>query len=214
MEDENLLIVKQNEDVESLLNEKVKETNDAKTAIDILATREAVKREGTVEKLVEEKDKELRNDAEAKRIKAETERIAKEVEKIKQEKEKEIAEIDKIISAKKKEVEQLQAESDKATTFFNSNKDILHYIGIREKKTLGTMQFLMIPATIIFIIVQVALFPLTLLGLLLETIVNIIGDICGAVKNNALKIIVTILVVVVLLGGSSALYYLGAKFIF
>ena len=43
----------------------------------MLTTREALKKEGTIEKLVAEKDEELRNDAEAKRIQAETEKIEK-----------------------------------------------------------------------------------------------------------------------------------------
>ena len=99
----------------------------------MFATATAVKQEETVVKIVEEKQEELKNDAEAKRVKAETERIQKEVEKVKQEKEKELAVLDKIISSKQKEVEQLKVESDKAQAFFDSNKEILSYVGVRSK---------------------------------------------------------------------------------
>lgn len=197
--------------INSLLDRKVEQTNDVKSAIDILATRTALEQEETLNKVVTEKQEELRTDAEAKRIQAETTKISKEVEKVKQEKEKQLAELDKAISAKQKEVEQLKADSDKAQAFFDSNKDIMKYIGIREKKSIKTMQALMVPATVIFVIVQVLLFPLTLIGLLLETVVNILGGICGAIKNNALKIVLSILVIILLLGGFFCFYYFGGK---
>lgn len=210
MDNENLLLSKSSA-INSLLDKKVEQTSDVKSAIDILATKTALEQEETLNKVVSEKQEELRNDAEAKRVQAETERITKEVERVKQEKEKQLAELDKVISAKRKEVEQLKAESDKSQAFFDNNKDIMRYIGIREKKSIRTMQVLMAPATVIFIIVQVLLFPITLIGLLLETIVNILGGICGAIKNNALKIIITILVIILLLGGAFCVYFFGGK---
>lgn len=199
--------------INKILDSKVESTSDVKTAIDILATQTALKQKETLEKVVVEKEEELRNDAEAKRIQAETEKISKEVEKVKQQKEKQLAELDKVISAKHKEVEELRAESDKAQAFFESNKDILKYIGVVEKKSIRTMQALMFPATLIFIIVQILLFPLTLIGLILETIVNILGGICGAIKNNAIKIVLSILVVAIVVGGGFCAYYFGGKLI-
>jgi hypothetical protein len=210
---ENTSLTAPPNNINNLLDEKVKQTSDVKTAIDILATKTALEQEETLEKVVTEKQEELRNDAEAKRIQAETDKISKEVEKVKQEKEKQLAELDKVISAKQKEVEQLKADSDKAQAFFDSNKDILKYIGIREKKSIKTMQGLMFPATIIFVIVQILLFPLTFIGLLLETVVNILGGICGAITNNALKITLSILIIVLLLGGGFCAYYFGGKLI-
>jgi hypothetical protein len=213
IEKKDTQVVVKNPSIDKILDEKTETAQDIKTALDILTTRTALQREGTIDKLVDEKEEELRNDAEAKRIQAETEKIEKEVEKVKQEKEKQLAELDKVISAKQKEVEKLKVEADKEKTFFESNKDILKYIGIREKKSLRTMQALMFPATIIFIIVQILLFPLTLCGLVLETIVNILGGICGAIKNNALKIILSILVIAVVVGGGFCAYYFGGKLI-
>ena len=207
---ENKVLTPSN-NINSLLDDKVNNTTDVKIAIDLLATKTALQQKETLEKVVVEKEEELRNDAEAKRVQAETERISKEVEKVKQEKEKQLAELDKEISKRKAEVEQLKADSDKAQAFFDSNKDILKYIGVREKKSIKTMQALMFPATIVFIIVQILLFPLTFIGLLLETIVNILGGICGAIKNNSLKIVIAILVIALLFGGGFCAYYFGAK---
>ena len=209
LEKKNTSLESSPNNINNLLDEKVKQTSDVKTAIDILATKTALEQKETLEKVVVEKEEELRNDAEAKRIQAETDRISKEVEKVRQEKEKQLAELDKVISAKQKEVEQLKADSDKAQAFFDSNKDILKYIGIREKKSMKAMQGLMFPATIIFVIVQILLFPLTFIGLLLETIVNILGGICGTITNNALKIVLSILIVALLLGSGFCAYYFG-----
>ena len=209
---ENEIVEKAN-DVKELLDKNIAQTENVKTAIDFLTTREALKKEDTIQTLVDEKEKELESDAKAKRVQAEAELISKEVEKVKQEKEKELTELDKIISAKQKEVEQLKVDSDKEQAFFDSNKDILKYIGIIEKKSIKTMQALMFPATIVFVLVQILLFPLTLIGLLLETVVNIIGGICGAIKNNAVKIIMSILVIAVIIGGSFCAYYFGGKLI-
>lgn len=197
--------------IEPLLERKVQETTDVKNVIDVLATKTALEQEETITKVVQEKQEELRNDAEAKRIQSETERISKEVERVKQEKERELARLDKEISAKQKEVEQLKVESDKSQAFFDSNKDILKYIGIREKKSIKTMQALMIPATVVFVVVQLLLFPLTFIGLLLETVVNILGGICGTIKNNALKIAISALIILLLLAGTFFTYYFFGK---
>ena len=199
--------------ITSLLETKVKQTEDVKTAIDLLATREALADEQMVDRLVDEKAEELRNDAEAKRVKAEADRINEEVSKIKRQKEKELEEYDRQITARKKEVEQLRADADKAQAFFEANGEILKYIGVRAKKSLKTMQVLMVPATIIFAIVQVLMFPLTLCGVVLEALVNIVGGICNAIKNQALKIIASIGIILLIGGAVFGIYYLGGSLI-
>jgi hypothetical protein len=206
--DKSLAVVS---DVKSILDDKVKRTDNVKEAINLLATKSALEQEGTVQKLVTEKTEELRNDAEAKRVKAETDRINEEIEKVKAEKQKEIEEFDKVITAKKKEVEQLKTDSDKAQAFFDANSEILKYIGIRNKKSIGTMRVLMYPATLMFCIVQVLLFPLTLCGVILEAFVGIIGGICGAIKSNALKIVISIFVVLLVIGIVFLIYFYGGK---
>ena len=201
------------DNVNNLLDNKVKQTEDVKSAIDLLATKTALEQEGTVEKLVEEKTEELKNDAEAKRVKAETDRVNEEIEKVKAEKQKEIEEYDKIITLKQKEVEKLNADSNKAQAFFDSNKEILSYIAVRNKKSLRTMQWLMIPATFIFVIVNILLFPVTFVGKTLETLVEIVGGICNAIKHNALRIIVSIAVILLIAGVVFFAYYYGIKLI-
>lgn len=209
----NLPSIANDDNVKKLLDDKVKQTNDVKNAIDILATKTALEQEGTVNKIVAEKTEELRNDAEAKRVKAETEKINEEVEKVKAQKQKEIEEYDKLITAKQKEVEQLKADSDKAQAFFDNNKEILKYIGVRTKKSLKVMNVLIVPATIIFMIVQILLFPLTFVGVTIESIVNILGGICGAVKNNALKIVISIVVILLIVAVVFLAYFYGGKLI-
>ena len=199
------------ENVNDLLDNKVKQTDNVKTAIDLLATKTALEQGNTVEKLVEEKTAELKNDAEAKRVKAETDKINEEIEKVKAEKLKEIEEFDKVITIKQKEVERLKADSDKAQAFYDSNKEILSYIGIRNKKTLKVMQWLMIPATILFVIIQTLIFPITALGKTLEAIIEIVGGICNSIKNNALKIIISILVVLLIGTVVFLVYYYGFR---
>ena len=117
------------EEVNTIITNKVSETDSVKSAIDLLTTKTALQQEGVVDKLVGEKKQELVTDAETKKLQSET-------QKVHQEKEKILAEFDKDIQAKQKEVESLKAESDKAQAFFDSNKDILSYMGIRSKKTL------------------------------------------------------------------------------
>lgn len=197
----------------TLLENKVKQTEDVKTAIDLLATREALADENTVNKIVDEKTEELRNDAEAKRVSAETNRINEEVAKIKRQKEKELEEYDRLITARKKEAEQLKADADKAQAFFEANGEILKYIGVRSKKSLKTMQALMVPATIIFAIVQILLFPLTLCGVVLEALVNIVGGICNAIKNQALKIVASIGVILLISSAVFGVYFFGGNLI-
>lgn len=201
------------ESVSTILEEKSRQTDNVKDFIDLLATKTALEKTETVDKIVEEKGEELRNDAESKRVKAETERVNEEVKKIVAEKEKEIAELDKEISRKKAEAEQLKAESDKAQIFFESNSDILSCVGVRKKKTLKTMYALMIPATIIFMIIRIIALPFTIIGKLLEIVIEIIGGICGAISNNAVKIVISLLVLAILLGGAFCVYYFGGDFI-
>lgn len=200
-----------NNGVHSLIDQQVHETSDVKKAIDLLATQSALAQEENVDKIVKEKSEELRNDAEKKRIEAETAKITEEVNKIKAQAEKELAELDKQIQAKRKEIEDLKAESDKEDAYFTRNKEILKYVNIRSKKTLAVMKTLMIPATIIFLFVQILLFPITFTGLVLENIVNIVGGICGAIKNNVWRILMAILVVLIICAVVFAVYYFGIR---
>lgn len=214
MEENNDLIVTEAQtSVENLLRSKTNETDNVKTALDLMFTHDALKDEELLEDIKKEKKEELKSDAKARRIQSETDEIEKETLKIRQEKEKELAELDKEISKRKGEVDKLKADSDKAQAFFNSNEDILSCIGIRSKKTLKVMYSLMIPAIIIFLLVRIIALPLTIGGKLVEIVIDIVGGICKAISNNALKIIISILVVALLVGGGFCAYYFGSQLI-
>ena len=214
MENKDLVVANEAQDsVDNLIVKKANETSDINTALDLMITKTALKDKETIENAVDEKKEEIRNNAEAKRIEAETDRISKEAEKIRKEKEKELAELDKIISAKQKEVEKLKTESDKAQAFFDSNKEILSYTGIFTKKTMNVMCMFMIPATIIFLIVQIIALPITILGKLLESVIGIVSSVCKEISSNSLKIVTAIFVVALLLGFAFAVYYYSGKFV-
>lgn len=200
-------------DVDTLLTDKLNKTENVKDAIDILATKTALTKTGVVDKVVEEKAEELRNDAEAKRLIAEQERILQERNRELAEKERQTAEFDKIIAQKEKEVEALNKEADKAKAYFDANKEILKYIGVRNKKSLGTMKTLMYPAGILFAIVQILILPLTFCGVIIESIVGIVGSICGEIKNNAWKIVLSIFVILVVVAVLVLAYVYGGKLI-
>ena len=198
---ENDLVQKTNQDVAgAVIAQKAKETTNVKDAIDLLATDTALKQTGTVEKIVAEKTEELKNDAEAKRIQAETEKIRQQVDKVKQESEREIAELEKEKNRLQAEVEQMSKEADKAKAYFEANKDILKCIGIHSPKTLKVMQAWMYPATIIFALLQILKLPITICGALLEGIIDVVGGVCGGLKNQALRIVISVAVILLLAG--------------
>lgn len=199
--------------VEKLFKEEVSKSKDLDSAVEIMVTHEALSDDETLKKIVEEKGKEQESKYEAKRLEAEALKFEKEAEKIKQEKEKELAELNKEVEKKKAEVEKLKADGDRASEFFKSNEDILSCIGIRSKKTLGVMYALMIPAVIVFVLIRFIALPLTIGGKLVEIIIEIIGGICKAITNSALKIIISILVISLLVGGGFCAYYFGGKLI-
>lgn len=199
--------------VQNLLDKKMSSTENAKEAIDILATAEALKRDDIANKLVSHKQTELETDAEAKVVRAEADKIAVETKKVQAEKDKQVAQLDKDILTRQKEVERLKADSNKADQFFESNKDLLRYVGCRSKKTIGVMRFLIVPSIIIFIAVQILLLPITFCGLIIENIVRVVGDVCGAIKQNGWKIVASIFIVLLISAVLVAVYFYGGKLI-
>ena len=193
-------------DVYDLLDKNVTQTSDAKTAIDLLATKTALQQQETLEKIVTKKEEELLHEYEAKRIKAE-------IELLKQEKEKELAELDKEITKKRAEVEKLKAESNKAEAFYKSNEEILSCIGIKSAKSLRVMYSLMPIAIFVFLFVRFIALPLTIGGKIVEILIDIVGGICKKISNNALKIIISVLVIALLVGGGFCAYYFGGQLI-
>lgn len=198
--------------VDSAIQTKAKEIKDVKEVIDLAATSKALQNEKTVDKIVSEKTEELYRDAEAKKIKAETDKIKEEVLKVKQQAEKEIAELEKTKSVLEGQVEELKAIDNKAQAFFDANKSILRCVGIREKLSLKAMQVWIYPASVIFAIFQVLLMPFSLLGFMIEQLMNIVEGVCGKIAKGGWKIVATILVTVVILGLVAGIYYLVINF--
>lgn len=199
--------------VSSVIEQNARATSDVKATIDLLSTKKALEQEGTVETLIQEKTKELQNDAEAKRVQAETAKIQQEVAKVRQESEKEIAELAKTKNRLQAEVEQMAKEADKAEAYFEANKDILKCAGITSKKTLPVMKAWLWVASLVFILIQVIKLPITIVGSLIEGIINIVGDVCGAVKNNAVKVIVSTVVILVLVAAFIFVFWGGREIV-
>lgn len=200
--------------VNSVIIQNAQKSNDVKNVIDLAATSKALENDKTVEKIIDEKTKELISDAEKKKIESETLKIQKEAEKVKQEQNKEIAELEKVKNKLYGEVANLQAEDDKATAFFESNKSILKCIGVREKLSLKAMQWLMFPAGIIFALFQIVLLPFSLVGFAIECLINIVSAVCGKVAKGGVKIVLSILVTIVILALIFGVYYVCINWIF
>lgn len=194
--------------VNDLIIKSAKEQDNVKGVIDLAATSKALQNDKTVEKIVDEKTKELITDAEKKKIEAETNKIRQEAEKVKQEKEKEIAELEKTKNRLEGEVANLKAEDDKASAFFEANKSILKCVGVREKLSLKAMQGLMFPASIVFTIFQIILLPFSLLGFAIESLMNIVGAVCGKIAKNGWKVAISIIVTIVIVAMVAGIYYL------
>lgn len=219
MEDKlnEIKIISQNKDVNDTVNsiiiKNAKESNNVKDVIDLAATSKALQDDKIVGKIVDEKQKELLTDAEKKKIEAETDKIRKEAEKVKQETEKEIAELEKTKNRLEGEIANLNAESDKAQAFFDSNKSILKCIGIREKLSLNTMQVLIIPSGIVFTIFQIILLPFSLIGYAIESLMNIVDIVCGKIAKGGLKIALSILVAILIVVLLIGCYYIFTNYV-
>lgn len=200
-----------NSGVTEIIDKKVNETNDVKQAIDLFTTKTSLEQDGTVEKLVTEKTEELKNDAEAKRIEAEAKKLEQEVIKVKQETEKQLAELEKQKQQLQGEIDQMKKEADKCEAYYDANKDILKCGGIFSKKSLGVMKFWLYPSSIIFGILQILMFPITIVGAILEKVIDIVGSVGGSVKNNALKIVISVLVIILLIGVTALAYWGGSE---
>lgn len=198
---------------ESVIDAQRKSPMTVKEAIDLEATNTALKDPGNLGMIVQTKGQELLNDAEAKKVEAETERIRKETDKIKQEREKELADLQKTIDNLQKQAEQIKAENDKAQQYFESHKSILRCVGIRERLSLGAMQFWIWPASIVYAIFQFLLLPITICGFTFEQVVGIIDAVCGKIQKGAVRIIISVLTIVLIGAIVCGCYVLLAHFV-
>jgi O6-methylguanine-DNA--protein-cysteine methyltransferase len=187
--------------VDSVIEAQKKAPMTVKEAIDLETTKTALEKgENIVANLVDKKGEELLNDAEAKKVQAETARINKETDKVKAEAQREIADLNRTRDNLQAEVETMKKQADKESAYFDANADILKCVGIRTKKTMKVMQFWLAFASVIYGVTQVIKLPITIVGSLIEGVVDIIGGICGSIKNNAIKIIVGVVVTAILVG--------------
>ena len=194
--------------VRSAIVENAKRSGDVKSVIDLAATSKALENAETVDKIVKEKTDELKADAETKRVQSETARVREEAEKVRQETQREIAEIEGQRDALAADVEKLKKLDDKAEAFFKANKSILRCIGVREKLSLNVMKGLMVPATVLFIIFQILLLPLSLVGFMVEAITGIVGSISGGIVKNGWKVFVAVLSIVLIAALVFGVYWL------
>lgn len=194
--------------VTNIIVKTAQASNQVKDVIDLAATSKALEKKETVDKIVEEKTKELISDAEKKKIESETEKIRQEAEKVRKEEEKKIAELTKIKNTLSGEIDNLKAEDDKALAYFNANKSILRCVGVREKLSLKAMHFWMYPASFVYILFQIILFPFTLVGFAVEQLIGIVEAVCGKIAKGGWKIVVAIITAVIIVGLIAGIYYL------
>ena len=199
--------------VSDVIRETAKDTRDVKEMINLAATQKALENETTVKKIVEEKTDELLNDAEAKKVKAITDRVREEVLKVKQEEEQAIAELRKNKSILEGEIEELKRQTDKAQAFFDANKSILKCIGVKQRLSLRAMQWLMIPAGIVFTLFSILLLPFSLLGFGIEGFIDIIESICGKFAKGGWKIVGTIVVSLIIGALLVGIYYVCTRWV-
>lgn len=194
--------------VTNIIVKTAQASNQVKDVIDLAATSKALEKKETVDKIVEEKTKELISDAEKKKIESETEKIRQEADKVRREEEKKIAELNKIKTTLEGEIDNLKAEDDKALAYFNANKSILRCVGVREKLSLKAMHFWMYPASFVYILFQIILFPFTLVGFAVEQLIGIVEAVCGKIAKGGWKIVVAIITAVIIVGLIAGIYYL------
>lgn len=194
--------------VTNIIVKTAQASNQVKDVIDLAATSKALEKKETVDKIVEEKTKELISDAEKKKIESEAEKIRQEADKVRREEEKKIAELNKIKTTLEGEIDNLKAEDDKALAYFNANKSILRCVGVREKLSLKAMHFWMYPASFVYILFQIILFPFTLVGFAVEQLIGIVEAVCGKIAKGGWKIVVAIITAVIIVGLIAGIYYL------
>ena len=202
----NIPINKSNSITDNVIDAQTKNPMTVKEAIDLEATKTALKQKENVQMIVDTKGQELFQDAQTKLTEAETKRIESE-------KQKELAYHQKEIETLEKQAKQLEAENDKAKQFFDNHKAILKCIGIREKLGLKAMQWWLVPASVIYGIFQILLLPVTICGFLIEQVINILSAICEKMKNSAIKIIISILVIVFVTAVVVGCYWLIAHYV-
>ncbi len=143
-----------------------------KEVIDYGVTGKTLQKDGVMETLTAQKEQELKEDATAKVIKAEAERLREEASRTNSEKEK------------------INKEKEKAEAYYNAHKSVLKYSFVKEPMSIPFMRVGAIMGTIITFL----FLPLIIAGALVELIIDLIGSVTGTITRNSLKLIVGLLV--------------------
>lgn len=175
----------ENQIVQSALMKAGTQATTLKDAIDIGVTGKALQKDGVIETLTDKKEQELKEDAEAKRLKSEADRLSEEANRTDKEKEK----IDK--------------ESEKAKAYYNAHKSVLKYSFVKEPMSIPFMRIGAIMGTIVTFL----FLPLIIAGALIELIVDIIGSVTGTITKNSIKLIVGLLVALFIVAVGVGCYF-------
>lgn len=192
------------ENEDQMMNKAVSEAGrqamTLKDVVDVGVTGKALQKEGVLDELTAKKEQELKEDALAKVIASEAERIKRETDKLTEEGKKQLAELENQINQAKAEKEKLEKEADKCNAYFNSHKSVLKYAGCKEAMSIKYMQTMAVIGFVIMCVVKILFAPLILAGLFLELLMDIIGGVTGSIKANAWKIVASILLFLFITG--------------
>lgn len=197
----------ENEMMSEAVSQAGRQAMTLKDVVDVGVTGKALQKEGVLDELTAKKEQELKEDALAKVIASESERIKRETNKLTEEGKKQLAELENQINQAKAEKEKLEKEADKCNAYFNSHKSVLKYAGCKEAMSLQYMQTMAVIGFVIMCIVKIIFAPLILVGLFIELLMDIIGGVTGSIKANAWKIVVTILLFLFIVGVVIGAYY-------
>lgn len=175
----------ENQMVQSALMKAGTQATTLKDAIDIGVTGKALQKDGVIETLTDKKEQELKEDAEAKRLKSEADRLHEEANRTDKEKEK------------------IDRETEKAKAYYNAHKSVLKYSFVKEPMSIPYMRVGAIMGTIITFL----FLPLIIAGALIELIVDIIGSVTGTIQKNSLKLIVGLLVALFIVAVGVGCYF-------
>lgn len=180
------------------LQEQLKQENSIPVTtdqnLDSALTIMALKQEETVNNLVGKKGDEMNLNADAKIIEAELRKQRAEAQRA-------IDQLNNDISFRKNENERLKVESEKlnaeinrAESFYEANKEILKIIGVKKAHGYRTMCVLIVIAMIFYIPISAILFiPFSIVEYIIMFFIDIIGEISKRVATNGLKVLFGIL---------------------
>lgn len=197
----------ENEMMSKAVTEAGKQAKSLKDVVDVGVTGKALMKDGVLDELTAQKEAELKEDALAKVIASEAERIKRETAKLTEEGKKQLAQLQNEIHQAEAEKDKIEKQADKNLAYFNSHKSILKYAGCKEAMSLQYMQTMAVIGFVVMCIVKVLFSPLILVGQFIELLMDIIGGVTEKIKANALKIVVSVLLFIFIAAIVVGCYY-------